>query len=202
MYVPPIFQVTELNLIWDIVEEIRLGCLVTAGKEFGASHLPFMIERGRGSHGTLIGHMARANPQWRDDIDSSAVLVTFLGPNSYISPAWYATSPRAPTWNFVTVEVHGILRLVDEAAARREMVLRLSQVMEPADSAWAADAEYVDRLLPGIVGFEIEVTRAQAQLRLSQQNNTEDRARVHAALAHGSPRQQAVAQAMDKYLNG
>jgi transcriptional regulator len=203
MYVPPIFRAEDPSLIWDLVEDIRLGCLVNTGEALSASHLPFMVDRERGPHGTLVGHMARANSQWERLRDPSEVLVIFTGPNTYISPSWYGTSPRAPTWNFISVQVHGRLRLIDEEEALRSMVLRLSHTMEPPDSPWKPmelDPAYVARLLPGIIGFEIEVTRVEAQLRLSQQNNATDRAQVHAALAAGSLRQRLVAAAMEQYL--
>jgi transcriptional regulator len=107
--------------------------------------------------------------------------------------------PRAPTWNYVTVQAHGRAHLVEDAAWIRQLVLTLSETMERPGSPWKAaelDAAYVARLLPGIVGFEIEISRLEAQLRLSQQNDKDVRKRVLAALGQGSLREQTVADAM------
>jgi transcriptional regulator len=200
MYVPAPFRPEDPSLAWDLVEEIRLGCLITAGGGLMASHLPFMVERTEPVR--LIGHMARANPQWRA-LDGASVLVNFLGPNAHVSPGWYATSPRAPTWNYVAVQVRGKACLIEDSEALRAMVLKLSALMEPADSSWKAerlDSTYVDRLLPGIVGFEIDVQEVETQLRLSQQNSAEDQRRVREAFANGTARQRQVAEAMSRYL--
>ena len=200
MYAPAPFRSDDRALAWQVVEDVRLGCLITQGPLM-ASQLPFMVGRGGDAPDRLIGHMARANPQWRALGDSTPVLVEFLGANAHVSPAWYSTSPRAPTWNYVAVQVHGHARLVEDTAALRAMVVELSMLMEPADSPWRPDPAYVDKLLPGIVGFEITVTGVETQLRLSQQNNLEDRRRVTAALTAGTPRQRQVADAMARYLS-
>lgn len=203
MYAPAPFRSDDPDLAWRLVEDIRLGCLITANGEPQGSHLPFLVDRDDGGAVRLVGHMARANPQWRTLAEAGSVFVNFLGANAHVSPGWYATSPRAPTWNYVAVQVHGHARLVESPAALRAMVLRLSAVMEPADSPWRADAldpAYVAKLLPGIVGFEIAVARVETQLRLSQQNGPEDRRRVRDALAAGTPRQRQVAEAMARYL--
>lgn len=200
MYVPPAFRSDDPALTWELVEDIRFGCLISAADGLMSSYLPFMVERTEPVR--LIGHMARANAQWRR-LDGAAVLVNFLGPNTHISPSWYASSPRAPTWNYVAVQVHGTARLIDAPDALRAMVLQLSDLMEPDGSGWEAarlDPAYVEKLLPGIVGFAIEVEKVDVQLRLSQQNNAEDRQRVKAALAGGNLRQRQVAEAMERYL--
>lgn len=165
-----------------------------------ASHLPFMVERKEPV--VLVGHLARANSQWKE-LDAAPVLINFLGPNTHISPSWYASSPRAPTWNYVAVQVRGRARITEDREILRRMVLDLSALMEPEDSPWKAetlDSAYVDKLLPGIVGFTIEVDHVDIQLRLSQQNNAEDQMKVRAALSCGTLRQRQVADAMARYL--
>jgi len=199
MYVPTPFRVPPKEAAWDLIEEIRLGCLVTGAAGLEATHVPFLVDRARGPNGTLVGHMARANSQWQGIGPGSEVLVVFTGPNTYISPSWYGVEPRAPTWNYVTVQVHGRAHLMEDATRLRELVLTLSETMERPGSPWKAselDAAYVARLLPGIVGFEIEISRLEAQLRLSQQNDPDVRKRVLAALEQGSLREQTVAEAM------
>lgn len=202
MYTPAPFRHEDAELAWRIVEDIRLGCLITAQGELLASHLPFLVDRAQNGPIVLTGHMARANQQWRV-LQEAEVLINFLGPNTHVSPRWYATTPRAPTWNYVAVQVHGRARLIEAPEALRSMTLRLSNLMEPADSPWQAetlDPAYFSRLIPSIIGFEIVVSRVETQLRLSQQNAEEDRTRVRAALEAGTVRERQVAEAMDAYL--
>lgn len=200
MYIPASFRADDRALAWQLIEDIRLGCLISGGAELQASHVPFMVARGEQPH--LVGHMARANPQWKT-LDAAPVLVNFLGPNTHVSPSWYASSPRAPTWNYVAVQVRGRAEVTEDRDALRRMVLDLSALMEPPDSPWHAatlDSGYVEKLLPGIVGFTIAVESVDIQLRLSQQNIAEDRVRVRAALASGSLRERQVADAIARYL--
>ncbi|WP_159992445.1 FMN-binding negative transcriptional regulator [Roseomonas sp. 18066] len=201
MYAPAPFRAEEAALAWRLVEDIRLGCLITGQDGLLASHLPFLVDQADDGGVVLTGHLARGNAQ-AARLDGAGVLVNFLGANTHVSPSWYGTAPRAPTWNYVAVQVQGRATLVEDAAAIRAMVLRLSREMEPAGSAWQPDTAYVDKLVPGILGFTIAVTGVETQLRLSQQNNDDDRGRVRAALEAGSTRQRQVAEAIAAYLPG
>ena len=201
MYIPPAFRSDDPDLAWQLVVDIRFGCLITAGGGLMASHLPFMVQRK--DPVVLVGHLARANPQWKQ-IGDGPVLINFLGPNTHISPSWYASSPRAPTWNYVAVQVRGRAVVTEDRHVLRRMVLDLSALTEPRGSPWDAellDPNYVDKLLPGIVGFTIEVDEIDVQLRLSQQNNQDDQIRVRSALAAGTLRERQVAETMARYLD-
>jgi transcriptional regulator len=124
----------------------------------------------------------------------------FLGPDCPVAAGWYGTRPRVPTWLYAAVHAYGSPALVNDAAALRRMVVDMSTLMEPASSAWAPDQvdQYIDRLMAGIVGFEIPIDRLEGQLRLGQQNTLADRQRVHDALAAGTPRQVQVAALMQR----
>ncbi|OYU86849.1 MAG: transcriptional regulator [Bradyrhizobiaceae bacterium PARB1] len=201
MYIPTLFRSDDRETAFDLIEEIRLGSLVSADPEIQVSHLPFMIDRMPGAMGRLIGHCARANPQWKSFGGEGEVLVVFLGPQTYVSPDWYGTRPRAPTWLYASVHVWGRSRLVDERDATRDMVVRLSEEMEPPSSAWSTEsiAPYTEKLLPGIVGFHIDITSIQTQLRLGQQNTLDDRRRVHGALSNGDMSQRLVGRLMERF---
>lgn len=201
MYVPPPFQQSERSVAYDLVEDIRLGTLISGSGRAQASHLPFLLDRDEGEMGRLVGHFARANPHWNEVSDGEEVLVTFLGPNTHVSPSWYATHPRAPTWLYAAVHLRGPIRLIEDAQMRREILWRFSDELEPPGSTWSihGTGDYVDRLLPGIVGFHIEIADIQTQLRLAQQNTMDDRNRVHAALAAGSLRMRQVAELVHRF---
>lgn len=194
MYIPDTFKENDRNVAFSLIEEIRLGNIVSTADRIESSLVVFLLDRHVGPNGRLIGHCARANPQWKSFTDEPEILVTFLGPNTHVSPSWYGTHPRAPTWLYANIHVRGKVRLVQDHATMRAIVVRLSKEMEPAGSPWHINTvdEYVDRILPGIVGFTIDIDSIETQLRLAQQNVVDDRRRVLSALESGSPMQQAV----------
>jgi transcriptional regulator len=99
MYVPTAFAETDEDKLHQFIETYSFGLLVsTHGGEPFATHLPFILDRHAGSHGTLVGHMARANPHWHD-LEGQMVLAIFSGPHAYISPTWYESENVVPTWN-------------------------------------------------------------------------------------------------------
>lgn len=195
MYIPAHFQADDRTLAFDLIEEFRLGTMVSAGGGLEASHLPFLVRREQGPRGTLIGHCARANAQWKTWAQSPDVIVTFVSPNTHVSPSWYATHPRAPTWLYAAVQLRGRVQLKTGRDEMRDIVIAYSNELEPAGSGWSVDSipDYVDNILPGIVGFHIEITDIQIQLRLAQQNNLDDRLKVLDALKCGTPTQKQVA---------
>jgi transcriptional regulator len=199
MLTPEEFRAATLEQAWNLVESIRLATLFTSHAEPEASHAPLMLDRSRGEKGSLIGHLARRNPQVNAIAAADTVLVVFLGADAYISPRWYVTQPRVPTWSYVAVHAECRATMVWDREQLRTMVLDLSRLMEPADTAWAADLTYVDSLVDGVVGFDLEILRIDAQVRLSQQNDLDDRRRVHAALSVGSLGERQVAHLMKEW---
>src|ERR1700690_2865826 len=129
MYIPKSFEVTDSSTLHEFIETYSFGTLVTiAGEQPIATRIPLILDRTSGRHGTLLGHVARANPQWRPFDGDRQCLVMFDGPHAYVSPTWYATSPAVPTWNYATVHVYGTPRAREEgdftAAALRDLVAR------------------------------------------------------------------------------
>ena len=202
MFAPAPYFEPDIAIAQALIEEIRLGTIVTGAPMLAASHVPFMVDRARGGRGTLVGHVDRRNPQWQAIAATSEVLVTFLGPDAYVSPTWYGSQPRVPTWLYAAVHVYGRPCMVQDAAGLEKMVVALCDTMEPADSAWrpAQIGTYIDRLLNGIVGFEIEITRIETQLRLAQQNTDADRRAVRGALEKGSLQDRRIAGLMNRLL--
>ena len=181
MYVPEHFKETNPERILALVEGQPFGMLVTTpeGVPF-VSHLPFLFERSAGSRGKLLGHMARANPQWQHLAAGTEVLAVFQGPHAYVSPSWYA-SPGVPTWNYAVVHLRGKPRLIEGEAELEALVEKLTRVHEsPMPNPWKPElaGERRARLLNLIVGFEIDVTHIQAKFKLSQNRPLEDQQRV------------------------
>ena len=198
MYVPAPFAVDDAEA-WALLAEARLGVLVTHGAEgLHATHLPFAVDP---EHGRLLGHVARPN-----DGGSAAAegLAIFQGPSAYVSPAWYAAKAEhgrvVPTWNYEAVHVRGRLRWFDDPAGLLDVVQRLTDRFEAGRAApWSvadAPADYVERLMAGIVGVELTVTAIEGKRKLSQNRPAGDRARIVAGLAAEGPAEQALAARM------
>ena len=200
MYIPRHFAETDAARLHDFIERYSFGLLVgdVDGHPF-ASHLPFLLERDVGPHGRLVGHMARANPQWRG-ADGREVLVVFSGPHAYVSPSWYGAEAVVPTWNYAAVHAYGTFRAVEEPVAVKAIVaatVRHYEGSRPAPWELDATADYVDRLTRHIVGFHIEVARLEGKWKMSQNHPAERRRKVIRALeARGDENGRDVAAIM------
>jgi transcriptional regulator len=181
----------------------NFAVLFSAQPEPLATHLPFLIDPERGPQGTLICHMARANPHWQQLDPAQEVLVVFQGPHSYISPLWYATPSVVPTWNYAAVHAYGKPRLIHEPESLRQMVLQLAAFHEPAENLPNFDANLPENLLQAIVGVEIEITRLEGKFKFNQNKSVEDQRGVIDALSQSDDTtQQAVARIMQANIAG
>jgi transcriptional regulator len=186
MYQPAHFVERDTERITALMRRYSFATVVSHdGSAPFATHIPVLLHADAGACGTLVTHMARANPQWKQFAEGREVLVIFHGPHAYISPNWYAQRPDVPTWNYAVVHAYGVPRLVEGEEAARAMLRELvdtfeaSQV-EPYGSS-LTDA-HIDKLSPGIVVIEIPISRLEAKFKLNQNRTEADRAGVIAAL--------------------
>ena len=182
MYIPTVFQQTDQETLHRFIEEhsFALLCSTEADGTPFASHLPFLLD----PQGILIGHMARANPQWQH-ADGRRVLAIFSGPHAYISPTWYEAEAVVPTWNYAAVHVTGVFRAIHEPDALLRIVRDMIAVFEqgmPRPWQLGEANEYVERQLRAIVGFRIEIDRIEGKWKLNQNHPPERRERVMRAL--------------------
>ncbi len=197
MYVPPSFAESNRDRLHDFIEQHGFGLLVSHQGDLPvATHLPFLLNRTAGTHGTLVGHLARANPQWRE-ADGKPALAVFSGPHAYVSPTWYETEKMVPTWNYVAVHATGTLRVLEDPEELRPVVQDSVAAYEaPLPQPWQLEpGEYLERMLKQIVGFRIEIERLDGAWKLSQNHPAERRERVIRAL-DGNPETQPVAELM------
>jgi transcriptional regulator len=204
MYIPSSFSETDLTKLFDFLEQHNFGLVVSRlDNEPVAVHLPLLLDRQAGPFGTLIGHMARANPQWQA-VDRN-VLVVFSGPHAYISPSWYEAANVVPTWNYVAVHVYGILHVVEEGKTTLEILRDLVALHEksmPEPWGFRDGDEFVNRLAQSIVAFRIEITRIEGKWKLSQNHPRERREKVIDALAlQRGENSQAIAALMARTLH-
>jgi transcriptional regulator len=186
VFVPPHFAESDPTKLHDLIERHSFGLLVSqSGGEPFATHLPFLLDRTAGPHGTLSGHMARANPQWRE-LAGQTAMVVFSGPHAYISPSWYETENTVPTWNYVAVHAYGKSELVEDADSLLDLLQRSVGEYESGFSQpWELDtsSKVVERLLTHIVGFRIEIERLEGKWKLNQNHPVERRRKVAATLS-------------------
>ena len=187
MYLPAHFIEQDEAKIAAVIRANSFATLVTFdGARPFASHVPLVLQPERGPRGALIGHVARANPQWQHFGAGTEALAIFTGPHAYISPSWYQTPNMVPTWNHVAVHVYGIPRVVEDTAAFGEILRLLVDEYESGRTApWRDElpADYKAGMMKAIVGFEIEITRVEAKFKLSQNRKPEDIAGAVAALS-------------------
>jgi transcriptional regulator len=191
MYVPPAFREDDIAAILATIDEARLSHLVTATEQgLVATPLPMFLVRDEGPQGTLYGHVARANPQWKLAPTGEAMAL-FLGPHAYITPNWYAAKQEThrvvPTWNYVAVHAYGPVEFFEDADRLRDIVTRLTNLHE-RDSAtpWSvndAPEQFVAAQLRAIVGLKLPITRIEGKRKMSQNRSAEDRAGVVAGLS-------------------
>lgn len=197
MYVPPHFEEQRAEVLRQLIHDSPLGTLVTLGRDgLNANLIPFEFDAAPAPLGTLRGHVARANPVWRDFSQTVDALVIFLGPQSYVSPSWYPSKAQSgevvPTYNYLTVHAYGPLQTHDEADWLRALVTRLTARFEAKrDAPWNvsdAPAAFVDKQLRAIVGIEIPIARWIGKWKVSQNRPAVDRAGVIQALTeNGDP---------------
>lgn len=198
MYVPSRFAETDEAEVAAFVAAYPFATLVTAPTSASApggeatpfaSHLPLVLDRARGAHGTLRGHMARANPQWRHFAAEGQVLTVFAGPHAFVSSLWYADPPSSvPTWNYVAVHAYGRGRVLHEERAALDVLAELVATFQPDGNPMPLDppAPLARTLVQAIVAFEIEVERWEHKAKLSQNRSDDDQRRVEAALRGGA----------------
>ena len=196
MYVPPLFKEDRTEMLHAAMRQAGLATLVTlTGDGLVASHVPVLVEAAPAPHGTLLGHLARPNPQAKGAVAGTDALVIFQGPDAYITPSWYETKRQTgkvvPTWNYVAIHAYGPVTFFNDAGRLLDVVTRLTDREEGRRAAqgatpWAvtdAPGDFIEVMLKGIVGFSLPITRLEGKWKMSQNRPAEDRAGVVAGLS-------------------
>lgn len=190
MYTPPAFKDDDIDSIRSTIRNARLANLVTATADGPmATPLPLFLDESEGEHGTLYGHLAKANPHWTLPPIGEALAI-FMGPEAYVTPSWYATKQETgkvvPTWNYVAVHAYGPVEFFQDPARLLDAVTRLTNKHEGARAKpWAvsdAPDDFIAAQLRGIVGIRIPVSRFEGKRKMSQNRPEADRIGVAAGL--------------------
>jgi transcriptional regulator len=202
MYIPKHFSENDLATLHAFMQQYPLALIVSNqdGVPVG-NHLPVILAATEGPYGTLVGHMARSNPQWRTFDGSQDVLVIFQGPQSYVTPSWYEHPyHNAPTWNYTAIHAYGRPTLINDPKALRDILATQTQEFEaPFEHPWLFDDDnkHVQALLRSTTGFKIPITKLEGKFKLSQNRTFTDQERVIVALGQSDdPMGQRVAELM------
>ncbi len=153
----------------------------------------------------MIGHCARPNPQWKHFAEGQKLTAIFHGPHSYVSPAWYEPQPHnVPTWNYATVHVQGTATIVDDSEQAYDILNKIVKHFESDyETGWSLpqipNQDLLD-LVKGIVAFRIEIEDMQAKFKLSQKQNSTDRATIIQELPQFGTEHAALADYMKRVL--
>jgi transcriptional regulator len=204
MYIPSAFAENKVSTLHDFIEHHSFGLVIScADRRAVASHLPLLLDRKAGANGSLSGHMARANRQWRQAAGQE-VLAVFSGPHAYISPAWYQAEQVVPTWNYVAVHAYGRLTLIQDPDALTRLVEDFVQVYEQSmPDPWLLNGreEFVRQKIEQIIGFRIDIEHLEGKWKLSQNHPVVRRQTVIQALKErADENSRAVAALMEKTL--
>ena len=203
MYRPPLFREDRLDVLHTAISHHPLATLVTAGANgLMANHIPFLINPAGSANGVLRAHLARANDQLVDLRAGAEALVIFQGPETYITPSWYASKAEhgkvVPTWNYVAVHAWGTPTVFDDPAWLRQQIGDLTAKQESSrEQPWAvsdAPDDFVASQIKGIVGLEIPIARIEGKWKVSQNRPQADRNSVVDGLRELGPEAAAMAQ--------
>lgn len=187
MYIPEQFQEPKIEVMHELIRSAPLATVVTLASDgLNANHIPLHLSVDSTPFGILRGHVARANPIWRDFAEDVDVLAIFQGPNAYISPSWYATKAETgkvvPTWNYRVVHAYGALKVVDDVAWLRANLEALTSQNEASfTEPWqVSDAPhaFTEKLIESVVGIEIVVSKLLGKSKVSQNQPPENQASV------------------------
>jgi transcriptional regulator len=197
LYIPKYYAEKDVAILHALIDAHPLGAWVTAGGAgLVANHIPFLIDPARGEFGTLVGHVAKANPVWRSLSGDNESVVIFQGADAYVSPSWYPSKKEhgkvVPTWNYAVVHAFGSPRAIHDHAWLLALVERLTTKHESGRAApWKisdAPPDYIARRLDAIVGIEMPIRRIEGKWKVSQNQPAADKMGIVAGLeAEGHP---------------
>ena len=208
MYLPKHFEETDGAVLHALIRSHPLSTwAMNSPAGLVVNHVPFLWSAEGGAHGTLVGHVARANPVWQSPGPS---VVVFQGAEAYISPSWYPGKTQhgkvVPTWNYAVVHAHGTPRAIEDPEWLRDLVTRLTVEHESHQAVpWkVADAprDYIDKMLGAIVGIEIPIVSLVGKWKISQNRPRTDQEGVVAGLGlRGDSRSQEMGDLISQRIS-
>jgi len=202
MYSKPEFAPLSRDEAFGLIEATAFATVVTSGpKGLAVSHLPFVLDRTRGANGTLVSHVAGANPHSALIAQGRETVAIFQGPHGYISSSWYPRNPArdsAPTWNFAVVHCHGHPVPLDDQGTARHLLQLVGVLEKDREDHWhmrELGPGGMERRMPGIIGFDLPIERLEAKFKMGQDERLYDTAGAIRALEASDPALAAMMKA-------
>jgi len=173
LHIPKLYREEDRGKIVEYLQSNSFPALISHdGEKLVATHIPVEIIENQDGSLTVLGHMSRANPQWKS-FGEQEVLLIFQGPHTYISPRWY-NHVNVPTWNYVNIHVYGRVHMLEG----QELKSLLSALVTKHENGTGYNledlpADFVEKEMRGVVGFSLDVTRLDAASKLSQNRDDE-----------------------------
>lgn len=180
---PPVFSEDRIDVMHDLMNAHPFATIVSAAMGMlSADHVPLILHVDDADKGVLRGHVAISNPLFRDTEGPIDVLSVFQGPQSYVTPSWYASKKEhgkvVPTWNYVVVHARGTLTFTRDAAwLMRHLQALTAQHESHRPEPWAlgdAPDTFIEKQLRALVGFEIVIDDLQGTWKVSQNKALSD----------------------------
>jgi transcriptional regulator len=185
MYLPQIYENKDLTAIEQFIKSHPFGILITQDdNHITATHIPLELEKDENGNLMVVGHISKANQQWKSFEENKNVLVVFTGPHAYISSSWY-NHINVPTWNYISIHLYGRIH-IQNAEEVYESIKKMMNRYEPSEKSNVSmdklPPDYVSKEIRGVVGFQICITKIQGAYKLSQNRNDEDYENIITAL--------------------
>jgi transcriptional regulator len=176
MYIPEYFKYKNLSDVRDFITAYGFAILISQvdGKPW-ATHIPLMLDKNDNGKDILTGHISKANKQWKE-FDNKEVMAIFTGPHTYISSSWY-DHENVPTWNYIAVHVYGKILTIEGDLLKKQLIKLVDKYESGSDNPVSVNKMsegFVEKMMSGIVGFEIEITEIQAAIKLSQNRDVKN----------------------------
>jgi len=180
VYIPPVQRVEDRKFLHDLMDEFSFVDLVTANPTIRITHIPVLLDRAAGPYGTIIGHISRNNPQQQTFDGKSQAVIVFHGPESYISPTWYAKTEAVPTWNFAVVHASGKLKPITDKIALHDLLAKLIHKFEGRYPQSTYDFSklpdnYIYPMIEHIIGFEMQIDELEGKCKVGQERSDADK---------------------------
>ena len=201
MFIPKLFKIEEIALIEDFLKKNTFAALVSQVKgRLWATHIPLMLAKNEAGENVLLGHVSKANEQWKGIGEQQEVMAIFQGAHTFISSDWY-DHQNVSTWNYMVAHVYGKVRLL-EGEELYNAVKTLVDHYEPEHSKGRMEnmeESYVNREMRGIYGVELKISSIETAFKLSQNRDDKNYQAITKKLEErGDDDSKKVAETMKK----
>jgi transcriptional regulator len=166
-----------------------------------ATQIPVLIEV-RDKEFIIRGHIMRNTDHHKALMENPNVLAVFTGPSCYVSASWYSNPQIGSTWNYMSVHVSGKVQFMSDAELIEFMrAFTLKFEGGNIDSKTIYDnlpEEFLRKMMPAIVGFEIRAEKIDNVFKLSQNRDEKSYDNILLHLEEKGGESALVAQEMRK----